>query len=183
MNNQIKQIAERLKGLRDALDLSSAQIAEKTGISLADYEKYESGNTDIPMSFLFEVAKAFHIELSSLISGDDAHMASYFVTRKGQGIAVERTKAYKYRALASGFKNAKAEPFFVTVEPNNSDEINLNTHPTQEFNLVTKGKMLLRIAGKDIILEEGDSIYFDASKPHGMKALNGESVRFLAMII
>lgn len=184
MNQQIKQIAERLRGLRDAVELSPEEMAQRTGITAAEYEQYESGTSDIPMSFLFEVAKAFHLELSSLISGDDAHMAAYFVTRKGQGTAVERTKAYKYQALALGFKNAKAEPFIVTVEPKPDDTpLTLNTHNTQEFNLVTQGRMLLQIAGKDLILEEGDSIYFDASKPHGMKALDGQRVKFLAVII
>ncbi|MPN30224.1 hypothetical protein SDC9_177687 [bioreactor metagenome] len=95
---------------------------------------------------------------------------------------MERTKAYKYLALASGFRNAKAEPFEVTVEPNDQP-IHLNTHPDQEFNLVLVGSLQLQIAGNDIILNEGDSIYFDASKPHGMKALNNKNVKFLAIII
>ncbi len=184
MQEQIKQIAQRLKGLRDALDLSLVQMAEKMGIAVADYEKYESGNSDIPMSFLYEVAKTFNVEMASLISGDDAHMSAYFVTRKGQGVSIERTKAYKYQALAMGFKNAKAEPFIVTVEPKPEDTpMTLNTHPTQEFNLVLEGRMLFQIAGKDLILETGDSIYFDASKPHGMKALDGKAVEFLAIIL
>ena len=104
------------------------------------------------------------------------------VTRKGKGISVERSKAYKYRDLAGGFKNAKATPFLVTVEPNDKP-IHLNTHPGQEFNLIEKGSLLLEIDGKEIVLEEGDSIYFDATTPHGMKALNNEKARFLAIIL
>ncbi len=184
MQGQIKEIAERLRGLRDALDLSQSEMAKKLNIELSEYELYESGNTDIPISFLYEVAKNFNVELSSLFSGDDAYISSYFVTRKGQGASVERTKAYKYQALAMGFKGAKAEPFIVTVEPKSEKTpITLNTHPTQEFNLVLEGRMLFQIAGKDLILETGDSIYFDASKPHGMKALDGKAVEFLAIIL
>jgi transcriptional regulator with XRE-family HTH domain len=184
MQEQIKQIAERLQGLREALDLSQSEMAKKLDIEPAEYGLYESGNADIPMSFLYEVAKRFNVELSSLFSGDDAHMSSYFVTRKGQGASIERTKAYKYQALAMGFKGAKAEPFIVTVEPKPEDTpMTLNTHSTQEFNLILKGRMLLQIAGKDLVLETGDSIYFDASKPHGMKALDGKTVEFLAIIL
>jgi quercetin dioxygenase-like cupin family protein len=61
--------------------------------------------------------------------------------------------------------------------------MHLNTHSGQEFNLVLEGALQLRIAGNDIVLNEGDSIYFDATKPHGMKALNGNNARFLAVII
>lgn len=184
MNEQIKQIAERLKGLRDALDLSTFEMAQKSGVSITDYEQFESGKSDIPMSFLCRVAQEFNIETATLLSGDEPHMASYSVTRKDKGISIERVKAYKYQALGMGMKNAKAEFFIVTVEPKPNDTpIHLNTHLTQEFNMIIEGKMLLSIDGKELVLNEGDSIFFDASKPHGMKALEGKAVKFLAAII
>lgn len=184
MDEQIKQIAERLKGLRDALDLNVADMARKSGVAVEDYRQYESGNADIPMSFLCSVAQQFGIELSSLISGEDAHMSVYSVTRKGKGPSVERTKEYKYQSLSSGFKNPDGKPFIVTVEPKPVDyPIHLNTHPDQEFNLVLEGKLYLQIGGKEIILNEGDSIYFDASKSHGMKAMDNKAVKFLAIIL
>lgn len=182
MNEQIKQIAERLRGLRDALDISIEEAAGKVNVEKSEYEKYESGESDIPMNFLFQVAQTFGVEISALISGDEARSTAYYVTRKNTGAKVERTKAYKYQALAHGFRGAKAEPFIVSVEPNDNP-IYLNTHPGQEFNLVLKGRLLLSIAGNDVVLNEGDSIYFDSSKPHGMKALNDEKVRFLAVIM
>ena len=182
MNTQIKQIAERLRGLRDALDLTIAQAADKCGVSEVDYARYESGANDIPMSFFCEVAQTFGIEASALFSGTDPHSLAYFVTRKGTGTSIERTKCYKYQSLAHGFRNAKAEPFEVTVEPCHQN-MHLNTHSGQEFNLVLEGTMQLQIAGNELVLNEGDSIYFDATKPHGMKALNGKNVRFLAVIL
>ena len=182
MNTQIKQIAERLRGLRDALNLSTAEVASKCCVSQTDYEKYESGNSDIPMSFICDLAQTFGVETTALISGNDPHSLAYYVTRKGTGASVERTKSYKYLALASGFRHAKAEPFEVTVEPSDKP-LHLNSHAGQEFNLILEGTMQLQIAGNDIMLNEGDSIYFDSSKPHGMKALNGKEVKFLAIII
>lgn len=182
MNNQIKQISERLKGLRDALDLSVEDISAKTGVSTSEIEVFESGNSDIPMSFICDVAQAFGIEPAAIISGEEPKMSSYFLTRKGKGISMERTKAYKYHALAAGFKGAIAEPFEVTVEPNDKP-LHLNSHSGQEFNLVMEGSMMISIAGKELILKEGDSVYFDSTKPHGMRALNNETVKFLAVIM
>lgn len=182
MSNQIKEIAFRLKGLRESLELSTAEIAEKCGISTAQYELYESGDSDISMSFLFQLAKTYDIDTAELLSGETVHSSSFFVTRKGTGISVERRKAYKYQGLAYGFKGKKAEIFEVTVEPNNNP-ITLNSHTGQEFNLILEGAMQIIISGKDMILEKGDSIYFDASKPHGMKALNDQKVVFLAVIV
>jgi quercetin dioxygenase-like cupin family protein len=59
----------------------------------------------------------------------------------------------------------------------------LNSHAGQEYNYIISGRMLIRINGKDLILEEGDSIYFNSDLPHGMKALDGEQVKFLAIIL
>lgn len=182
MNKQIEQIAERIHGLRDSMDYSVEEMATICETSVADYEKYESGKSDIPMSFICHIASKFNINPSELISGTEAYMNSYFLTRKGKGASVERSKAYKYQALANGFRNAKADPFEVTVEPNN-EPIHLNRHAGQEFNMILEGQMQLQIGNSDLVLNEGDSIYFDATQSHGMKALNNQKVRFLAIIV
>jgi transcriptional regulator with XRE-family HTH domain len=184
MNEQIKQIAERLAGLRDALEITPEEISKVCNISVEDYLRLESGTVDISVSILHQIAQGYGVELTTLMFGDEPKMSSYFVTRKGKGIAVERTKAYKYQSLAAGFAGRKADPFLVTVYPKPDDEpVYLNSHAGQEYNLVLEGRLLLQINGKDLILEEGDSIYFNSELPHGMKALNGEKVRFLATII
>lgn len=182
MNSQIKQIAERLKGLRDSLDLSYEEMAAQCEKTAEEIELYESGDVDIPMSYLFDISQNLGIDTSTLISGNEPRMKHYFLTRYGKGVSVERTKAYKYQALASGFKNPKAEPFEVTVEPN-ENPIYLNTHAGQEFNYVLEGRLQFRIHDKDLILGIGDSIFFDSSCPHGMKALDGKPVKFLAVIL
>ncbi|MDR1981333.1 MAG: cupin domain-containing protein [Tannerellaceae bacterium] len=184
MNEQIKQIAERLAGLRDALGIRAQEVAGACLLSTEEYLELESGTVDIPVSVLLRISQAYGVELTALMSGDEPKMNSYFVTRKGKGIAVERTKAYKYQSLAAGFACRKADPFLVTVHPKPDDDpVYLNVHPGQEYNLILQGRLLLRINGKDLILEEGDSIYFDSGLPHGMKALDGEKVCFLAVII
>ncbi|RGJ72385.1 cupin domain-containing protein, partial [Phocaeicola dorei] len=41
----------------------------------------------------------------------------------------------------------------------------------------------LNINGKELILNPGDSLYFDSSIPHGMLALDDKTVKFLAVIL
>ncbi|MDR3267717.1 MAG: XRE family transcriptional regulator [Tannerella sp.] len=184
MNEQIKQIAERLAGLRDALEIRVEDMAKTCNVSTEEYLRLESGTVDISVSLLHTIAQTYGIELTVLMFGDEPKMNAYFVTRKGKGVAVERTKAYKYQSLAAGFTKRKADPFMVTVHPKPEDEpIYLNTHAGQEYNYVISGRLLLRINGKDLVLEEGDSIYFNSELPHGMKALDGNKVCFLAIIL
>ena len=157
-------------------------MAEACKRTVAEIEQYETGESDIPMSFLFDVAQHFRMDTSTLISGEEPRMSVYFLTRYGRGTSVERTKAYKYQALAGGYKHPKAEPFEVTVEPNDRP-IYLNMHEGEEFNYVLEGRLQLHVNGKDLILNPGDCIYFDSSYPHGMKALDNKLVKFLAFIL
>ncbi|WP_321479054.1 XRE family transcriptional regulator [uncultured Bacteroides sp.] len=184
MDEQIKQIAERLRGLREVLELTQEEIARDCELSLTEYTQSESGDYDISISMLQKVARKYNIALEALMFGEEPKMSSYFVTRAGTGISIERTKAYKYQSLAAGFINRSADPFIVTVEPKDEKEpIQHNSHNGQEFNFILEGSMLLWIAGKELILNEGDSIFFDSKLPHGMKALNNTTLRFLAVIM
>ncbi|MBQ8520366.1 MAG: cupin domain-containing protein [Bacteroides sp.] len=184
MNEQIKQIAERLKGLREVLDLAPEEVAGSCQLTAEEYLELESGDKDISVSVLQQIARKYEVSLDVLMFGEEPKMKSYFLTRSGAGVSVERTKAYKYESLASGFRRRMADPFIVTVEPKPETEpIHFNTHDGQEFNFVIEGRLLLNINGKELILNEGDSLYFDSTQPHGMKALDGKTVKFLAVIM
>lgn len=184
MDDQLKQIGERLKGLREVLDLSAQEVADTCGIEVEKYERIEKGELDITISKLMKIAHRYGVSAEELMFAEAPHMKSYFVVRKGQGMSVERTKAYKYQSLVSGFVNHDADVFIVTVEPKpEAHTIYKNTHPGQEFNMVLEGSMDLYIGGKTIRLEAGDSIYFDSSKPHGMLAVGDKAVKILAFIV
>lgn len=184
MEDAIKQIGERLKGLREVLDIQAQEVADLCGISLEAYLKVEEGESELSVSSMQKISKKYGISLDVLLFGVEPHMSSYFLTRKGQGVSVERRKAYKYQSLAGGFRGRKAEPFLVLVEPKPDDTpLEKNSHEGQEFNVVVEGSLELTIGKKVLVLNEGDSIYFDASQPHCMRALGGKSVKFLAVII
>lgn len=85
--------------------------------------------------------------------GEEPKMNAYFITRAGKGVSVERQKAYKYEALAAGFRDRKIDPFIVTVEPAADDApMHLNCHPGQEMNYVLEGRLLIGLNGKEIVL-------------------------------
>ena len=184
MEEAIKQIGERLKGLRDALDLSTQELADTCGISLDKYEKIERGEVDITISNIMKIAQRYGVSADALMFAEEPHMRSYYVTRQGHGMSVERTKAYKYESLTAGFRDRKADVFIVTVEPKpHAHVVYKNTHEGQEFNYVLEGQMEIYYNGKTITLGPGDSIYFDSTKPHGMLAVGDRAVKFLAVAL
>lgn len=184
MAEQIKQIAARLRGLREVLELTEQEVAYTCQLSVEEYREIEAGTRDLSVSTLQKISRHYGIALDVLMFGEEPKMSSYFLTRSGTGISVERRKAYKYQALASGFRGRIADPFIVTVEPKpEGTPVQFNSHQGQEFNIVIEGRMLLNINGKELILNTGDSLYFNSALPHGMLALDDKPVKFLAIIM
>ena len=178
----IQQVANRLRGLRDALELTTAQVAEATGIDEQTYLNYESGNFDIPISFVQNLAQRYGVQVPELLFGSSPRMRSYYVTRHGTGARVERSKAYSYESLAEGFADRIMHPFMVTIDPASNDQARPNTHAGQEFNYVVSGRIEFHIGKRTIIMNPGDSIIFNAKMPHYMQALDEKPVQFLAII-
>lgn len=184
LEEQIKQIAERIKGLRDIKGISAAEMARELNIPLESYLDYESGEVDIPVGILYQLAQKFNFQLSTLITGEEPRLHTYSLTRKGRGVSVERRKDYKYQSLAYNFVHKKAEPFLVAVEPVDEESpVHLNSHPGQEFDYVLEGTLKVVLGNNEIVLNEGDSLFYDSSIGHGMKAINGKTAKFLAVIL
>jgi len=184
MNEQIQLIAERIKELREIAGISAESFAHELSIETELLVNYESGKIDIPVGFLYKVAHRFNLELSSLLRGDEPKLHVYSVVRKGKGLNVDRRKQYKYESLAYNFIQKKAEPFVVTVEPESPDtQFEFNSHAGQEFNYVLEGTLMIVVDGHEIILNEGDSVYFNSVYQHAMKAMNNQQARFLAFIV
>ncbi|HXK75159.1 MAG TPA: cupin domain-containing protein [Bacteroidaceae bacterium] len=184
MEDEIKQIGHRIIGLRDVLELTQEGMAEACGLPLDKLQDAENGVGELSVSMLQKIARQYDIPLDVLMFGEEPRMLSYHLTRKNHGLNVERRKAYSYELLGYGFRNRKADPFLVTVAPKETDEeVPLNSHDNQEFNLVLRGRLEITIGKKTLVLEEGDSIYYDCNQPHGMRALDDKEVKFLCVVI
>jgi mannose-6-phosphate isomerase-like protein (cupin superfamily) len=184
MTEQYKIIAERIKGLREISNISAEALAKDINVPKEQLLEYESGAIDIPVGFLMEFSQKLGVDLSSILSGEEPKLHIYSVTRKDKGINVERRKQYKYQSLAYNFINKKAEPFIVIIDPDkNKHDLEYNSHAGQEFNYIIEGTMKIVIESHEIILKEGDSIYFDSGFKHAMTALNRKPVKMLVVVL
>jgi transcriptional regulator with XRE-family HTH domain len=182
MNEEIRLIAERIRDMREITGFAIEELAQKCGITIQEYMMYEKGEKDFNFSFLFTLAGIFKIDIVDILSGDVPKLTHFSVVKKDKGLSITRVEAYKYQHLAYTFRNKKFETFMVTVEAKDDIEMKLNFHEGQEFNYVIEGNIMIKIGKNEIELEEGDSIHFDSSYPHGMKALNGKRAKFLAVV-
>ena len=183
---QLLEIAERIRDMREIMGFSEAEMAEKTEVSLALYKAYETGEVDLPFTFIHKCALAFGIDITDLLEGHSSTLTSYTVTRKGMGQQTAKETGIDIMNMAPKFKNKLAEPYWVRYEY--SDElqhqpIHLTKHSGQEFDLVLSGALLVQVGSNKEILHEGDSIYYNSSTPHGMIAVEGKDCVFCAMVM
>lgn len=181
---QIKEISTRMKALREIHEMSEDDLAKKLNIDLEAYKNYEAALCDIPIGFLNEFAHFFNVELISLLTGEEPKLRTYTVVKKDKGLKIDRRKQYDYQSLAYNFVGKRMEPFLVKVPVKDEDApVICSSHEGQEFNYVLEGQLEIVIGKHQVILEAGDSIYFNANAKHGMKALGNKEARFLAIII
>ncbi len=178
---QLQQIAQRVREMRDILDMTAEEVAAAIDVPVEVYESYEKAETDIPIGKLYLIADTMDLDPTVLLMGDQPRMTDFTVVRGGKGIEVERYPGYSFSSLAYNYIGRDMEPMIVTLAPEEQDP-HLVTHKGQEFNYVLTGTVDV-IIGKNILtLHAGDSVYFNPAIPHGQRAVGKEPARFLTII-
>lgn len=176
----MEQIAQRIKELREILEISGKDISEKIGVSLEQYLSYENAETDMPISILYGIASVLGTDPTVLLTGESPRMDNYTVIRDGQGLSVERYKGYSYSSLAYNYKNREMEPMIVYIKQSENNH-GLVSHSGQEFNYVLEGTVKVVIGNREFELNKGDSIYFDPIVPHAQLSVTKQA-KFLTVL-
>ena len=184
--DKLKEVAKRIREMREICDITEADMAKKTEVSLEDYKAYENGELDFPFTFIHKCSLAFGIGITDLLEGQSAHLSSYTVTRKGQGQETAKEDGIEIQNLAPLFRKKIAEPYSVRYEYSEelqNKPIHLTKHSGQEFDFVMSGRLKVQIGENVEYLSEGDSIYYNSSTPHGMIAVDGRDCLFVAVVL
>ncbi len=172
--------------MRQIMGYTYKEMAEMTEVNEETYRSYETGTIDLPFTFIHKCAKAFGLELTDILEGHSAKLSGYTVTRRGEGLTTASEDGITIQDMAPLFRKKLATPYWVTYqysEELQKQPIHTVTHAGQEFDMVVKGSMRIRIGDREEVLREGDSVFFKSSTPHGMIAVDGEDCVFLAMIM
>lgn len=180
MNEKAARVPERIKELREILEISALDLAKDTNIPYETYRDYESGEIDIPISVLYTIANRLGTDVTVLLTGDEAKMDSAAVCRAGKGVRVERYPGYEFSSLAYNFRLRTMEPLLVSLDSSKPEAAPVS-HSGQEFNYIVEGKVRITVGKNEHILSAGDSVYFDARIPHCQSAVNG-TARFITII-
>ena len=88
MQPNFMEIAERIRALREIMDISVEEMAGVTGVSSEEYERLEAGQDDFTFTFLYKCAERFGVDLIELVSGEEPHLLGCSVVRAGQGLPI-----------------------------------------------------------------------------------------------
>lgn len=186
MQPNIAEIAERIRALREIMEISTEEMAEVTGVPLEEYRELESGKKDFSFTFLYNCAERFGVDLIEIVTGENPHLSGYCVTRKGKGLPIKRRQGFKYEHLAATFRDKISEPFLVTapyIEEEQDKPIALSVHEGQEMDYIISGELKFVHGDRVEILKAGDSVYYDSGKGHGMIAVGGQDCVFISVVM
>lgn len=186
MEPNIKEVANRIKALREDIGIGIEEMAEATGRTADEYTAQESGDQDFSFTFLYKCAEKLGVDVIELLTGENPHLSGYSLTRAKDGLSIKRRAGFEYLHKAPHFKNKLCEPFLVTapyLEEEQDKPIHLSFHEGQELDYIISGK--LRFAYEDHVeeLEAGDVLLYDSGRGHGMIATGGEPCVFLAVVM
>ena len=182
-------VGEKIKSLRETREISVAELAERTGLSVEQIERIEN-NIDIPsLAPLIKIARALGVRLGTFL--DDQDEVGAVVCRKEElnnstisfsNNAMNARTHMQYHSLSNSKADRHMEPFIININAMNDADFVLSSHEGEEFIYVMEGTMEISYGQSSYLLNEGDSIYYDSIVPHHVHAYQGQEAKILAVV-
>lgn len=182
------RVGSKIRGLREQLELSVEQLAERCDCSVELIEQLESGDVPPSLAPLVKITRALGVRLGTLL--DDDQQIGPVVMRAGEATTVTRFKSTQstgdagsldFAALAADKASRHMEPFLIEAHPG-TEKAPLSTHEGEEFLFVLEGVVEVEYGKELHVLNPGDSIYYDSIVPHEVRAGGGASAKFVAVV-
>jgi len=176
-------VGERIRQLREALDLSLRDLAERTGVSAPMLSQVERGETSPTLAVAGRIAAGLELTLSQLLRLDEGrHMV---ITRAGEGRR-RRRRGHEVEELTPPLPGQRADVSLHTLAPGAAtggpDDPPIHEPGSRETAVVLAGALDLFIDGELRTLAEGDSVTFDADLPHHFENNGDAEARMLAVV-
>lgn len=186
MEPNIKEVANRIRILREDSGLTMQEMADLTGRSLQEYAAQESGEQDLSFTFLYKCADKLGVDVIELLTGENPHLTGYSLVKAQDGLSIKRRAGFEYLHKAPHFRHKLAEPFLVTapyLEEEQGKPIHLSYHEGQEIDYIISGKLLFAYEDHVEEVGPGDLLMYDSGRGHGMIATDGSPCTFLAIVL
>jgi XRE family transcriptional regulator, regulator of sulfur utilization len=173
----------RLRTLREGMDLSLRDLAERSGVSAPMLSQVERGETSPTLAVAERIASGLELSLSQLLrldEGDGVSVVRADERRRGGG------RRHSYEVLTPPLPGLRAEVSLHSLAPGAStagpDDPPMHEPGSRETAIVESGPVRLVCGGSAHDLEDGDAVTFDADLPHHFENPGDEEARFYAVV-
>ncbi|MCV6596828.1 MAG: helix-turn-helix domain-containing protein [Mangrovicoccus sp.] len=179
-------IGREVRAFRHQQDMTVADLAEKTGLSLGMLSKIENGNTSPSLTTMKILADALSVPLTAFFRRYEERREAVHI-KAGDAVEIERagTRAgHQYNLLGHIGANGSGvvmEPYMITLNTE-SDVFPIFQHDGVELLYMLEGEVLYRHGDNHYQMRAGDSLLFDADAPHGPEELIALPAKFLSII-
>ena len=176
-------VGTRVRALREAMDLSLRDLAERSGVSAPMLSQVERGETSPTLAVAERIAAGLDLTLSQLLRLDErGHVV---ITRAGERRTRSR-RGHRTEELTPPLPGQRADVSIHVLEPGSATgragDPPLHEPGARETAVVLEGAVSLMIDDERHDLDEGDGVTFDADLPHHFTNEGSEPARFLAVV-
>ena len=176
-------IGPRVRALREAMDLSLRDLAERSGVSAPMLSQVERGETSPTLQVASRIAAGLELRLSQLLRLDEQGVVS--IVRAG-----ERRHGggggHTIEVLTPPLPGQRAELSRHVLAPKaqtgGRGDPPMHEPGSREIALVEAGTVVLHVDGATPELNEGDSVVFDADLPHHFENPGPGEAALLAVV-
>lgn len=181
-------VGQKIKGFRESKSISIEDMAERSGLSVAQIESIENDEHLPSLGPLIKVARALGVRLGTFLDDNDElgpvvcraeeHNSSISFSN---GTADAR-KHMEYFSLAKEKAGRHMEPFIIDIQASEERNFKLSAHEGEEFIYVLSGELEIEYGKEKYTLKEGDSIYYDSIVEHHVHGAEGKAAKILALV-
>ncbi|MFY9238498.1 MAG: cupin domain-containing protein [Roseovarius sp.] len=179
-------IGRELRAHRRRQEITVAELAAMTRLSIGMLSKIENGNTSPSLTTLQTLANALSVPITSFFRQFEENREAVH-TKSGEGVELQRegTRAgHQYNLLGHIGSNGSGvivEPYLITLTAE-SDTFPTFQHAGIETIYMLEGEVDYRHGDEVLSLKPGDTLFFDADAPHGPERLVTLPCRYLSII-
>ena len=175
------RVGLRLRAARERAGLTLREVARRTRLSPSFLSQVERDQVSPSIGSLKQVANALGVRVADLLA-EPAASGGVVVRRAGRSVWRLARVRYEQLAPAAPDQERQMQPQLITFEPGGGLGDHPVSHPGDEFGFVLSGRIECAVGDDVYLLEPGDSVYFDAQRPHRTRnAAEGESAYLLVV--
>jgi transcriptional regulator with XRE-family HTH domain len=176
-------VGARIKSLREAMDLSLRDLAERSGVSAPMLSQVERGDTSPTLAVAQKIAAGLDLSLSQLLRLDET---GHVVVVRSKERRTRRKRGHAVEEITPPLPGQRADVSEHTLAPGAAtgakDDPPMHEPGSRETAVVLEGEIELFIDGQRHELRSGDSVTFDADLPHHFENNGPADSRFMAVV-